>query len=151
MRIGELADLGGVSAKTVRYYESIGLMAEPERSASGYRDYEDDAVARLHFIRDSQAAGLTLAEVGDILQMKDDGQSTCHHTRALLDRHLAEIDAQIESLMAAKRELLEMQSRAGALDPGGCSDPNRCQVIQSHESGAHAPGRRTRLTVLAHA
>ncbi len=80
MKIGDLADGAGVSAKTVRYYESIGLLAEPERTASNYRDYGDDAAARLRFIRDSQAAGLTLAEVGSILEMKDAGQSTCGHT-----------------------------------------------------------------------
>ncbi len=73
MKIGELAERAGVSAKTVRYYESIGLLAEPERTTSNYRDYGADAVDRLRFIRDSQAAGLTLAEVGSILEMKDAG------------------------------------------------------------------------------
>ena len=63
MKIGELAESVGVSAKTVRYYESIGLLAEPERTSSNYRDYQDAAAERLRFIRDSQAAGLTLAEV----------------------------------------------------------------------------------------
>lgn len=62
MRIGELADNVGVNTKTVRYYESIGLMPEPDRTRSGYRDYGPDALERLQFIRDAQASGLTLAD-----------------------------------------------------------------------------------------
>ena len=63
MKIGEIAERGGVSTKTVRYYESIGLMTEPARTTSGYRDYDDDAAQRLIFIRDGQATGLSLAEI----------------------------------------------------------------------------------------
>ena len=91
MRVGELAAAGGVTAKTVRYYESLGLLAPPRRLSNGYREYGPDAVDRLRFVRDSQAAGLTLHEAGSILSMKDDGRGTCHHTRELLDRHIAEI------------------------------------------------------------
>ncbi|WP_430868166.1 heavy metal-responsive transcriptional regulator [Demequina aurantiaca] len=131
MRIGELADAGNVTAKTVRYYESIGLMLAPERTASGYRDYSDAALDRLRFIRDAQASGLTLAEAGQILRMKDDGESTCQHTRALVNRHLTDIDAQIASLLAAKGELTALSRRAGSMNPADCTDPNACQVLTS--------------------
>jgi DNA-binding transcriptional MerR regulator len=129
MRVGELAAAGGVTAKTVRYYESLGLLAPPRRLTNGYREYGSDAVDRLRFIRDSQAAGLTLAETGSILSMKDEGRGTCHHTRALLDRHIAEIDAQIASLLAAKGELTALSRRAESLDPADCIDANSCQVL----------------------
>lgn len=129
MRVGELAARGGVTAKTVRYYESIGLLAPPERRANGYREYGPASVERLRFIRDAQAAGLSLAETGDILRMKDAGHGTCQHTAALIDRHLAEIDRQIESLLAAKGELSTLARRAETLDPEDCTDPNRCQVL----------------------
>lgn len=129
MRIGELADQAGLTAKTIRYYESIGLMSEPYRHANGYRDYDHDAVRQLRFIRDSQAAGLTLAEVGEIVSMKAAGESTCGHTRSLLARHVAEVDAQIERLLATRAELKAMADRADALDPASCTDPARCQVI----------------------
>ncbi len=129
MKIGELAARAGVSTKTIRYYEGIGLLRAPGRTSSNYRDYGDDAVERLRFIRDSQVAGLTLAEVGSILDMKDAGQSTCAHTRDLLHRHLAEIDEQIEALKAARKEMAALAERADAMDPGECSDPHRCQVI----------------------
>jgi DNA-binding transcriptional MerR regulator len=142
MKIGELAESVGVSAKTVRYYESIGLLAEPERTASNYRDYEDAAAERLRFIRDSQAAGLTLAEVGSILEMKDAGQSTCGHTRDLVHRHLAEIDQQIATLEAQRLEMIALAARADAVDPGACTDPDRCQVILAGVGSAHQPGAR---------
>ena len=129
MRVGELAAAGGVTAKTVRYYESLGLLAPPRRLSNGYREYGPDAVDRLRFVRDSQAAGLTLHEAGSILSMKDDGRGTCHHTRELLDRHIAEIDQQIASLLAAKGELTALSRRAESLDPADCTDENRCQVL----------------------
>jgi MerR family copper efflux transcriptional regulator len=129
MRIGALAHTAGLNATAVRYYESIGLIPEPDRTASGYRDYGDDALERLRFVRDSQAAGLTLAETREILDMKASGESTCEHTRALVDRHLVEIDAQISSLLAAKAELTALADRADSLDPANCCDPHKCQVI----------------------
>ncbi len=132
MRIGALADEVGVNTKTIRYYESIGLMAEPERTASGYRDYGPDALERLNFIRDAQASGLTLAEIQSILELKDAGEGTCEHTRELLVRHLVDIDEQLARLHHSRARLVELQAQADALDPTACTDPNRCQVIDSH-------------------
>ncbi|MDN4480361.1 heavy metal-responsive transcriptional regulator [Demequina muriae] len=132
MRIGELAQQTGVTAKTVRYYESVGLLPDPGRTGSGYRDYDDDAVERLQFVRDAQAAGLTLKESRTILDMKAEGHGTCEHTRALLNRHLADIDAQIASLQAARAELVSLSQRADVLDPAACTDANRCQVVGAH-------------------
>ncbi len=129
MKIGELGDLCGVTAKTIRYYESIGLLAEPGRTSSGYRDYGDQAVERLRFIRDAQATGLTLAEIASVVELKSSGKTSCAHTMALIEGHLTAIDAQIEQLTAARRELASMANRAKALDPSSCTDPNRCQVI----------------------
>ncbi|NTV39955.1 MAG: heavy metal-responsive transcriptional regulator [Demequinaceae bacterium] len=142
MRIGELAEQAGLTAKTIRYYESIGLMSEPDRHANGYRDYDSGAADRLRFIRDSQAAGLTLAEVGEILGMKAAGESTCSHTRSLLARHLAEVDAQIDRLLATRAELTAMAERADALNPASCTDPARCQVIAAAQPAIRPAHRR---------
>lgn len=131
MKIGTVAELAEVSTKTIRYYESIGLLAEPERTTSGYRQYGPEALERLRFVRDAQSTGLTLAEIASVLELKDAGSTSCEHTAALLDRHLAEVDAQIKRLQEARVELAEMASRARSLDPSSCTDPNRCQVIAS--------------------
>lgn len=129
MKIGQVGDQCGVSSKTIRYYESIGLLDEPARTPSGYRDYGDDAVERLQFIRDAQATGLTLAEIASVLELKGAGERSCAHTQALIEAHVTAIDAQIEQLTAARRELASLAQRAGSLDPSACTDPNRCQVI----------------------
>ncbi len=131
MRIGELADQVGVTAKTVRYYESIDLMGEPARTASGYRDYSVDALERLRFIKDSQATGLTLSEIQSVLELKDTGAGSCHHTRTLITEHVVELDEQIQRLQTAREQLVELADRAGNLNPSDCTDPNRCQVIDT--------------------
>jgi DNA-binding transcriptional MerR regulator len=131
MRIGALAERSGVSPSTIRYYESIDLLADPARSPSGYREYDADVLERLRFIRDAQAWGLTLDEVQTLLSLKDAGAGTCAHTLAFLDRHVAEIDARIERLRTARAELHDLAERARRLDPATCTDPNRCQVIDA--------------------
>jgi DNA-binding transcriptional MerR regulator len=133
MRIGELAAQADVTPKTVRYYESIGVLPEPERGPSGYRDYDAEAVGRLRFVRDAQATGLTLAEISSVLELKDAGSGSCQHTTALLERHLSELDQQIERLQVARAELVRLSDRAQGLDPSSCTDPNRCQVISGSD------------------
>ncbi len=129
MRIGELAAAAGVTTKTIRYYESIGVLEEPDRSPSGYRTYDADALDRLDFVKQGQAAGLSLAEIRSILAIKDEGGQPCEHTTELLARRLAELDERITELRAARVELQAMYDRAASLDPAGCTDPNRCQVL----------------------
>ena len=92
MRIGELGERAEVSTKTIRYYESLGLLDEPARTPAGYRDYDDAALERLRFVRDAQATGLSLAEIASVLELKSSGQRSCAHTTDLLERHLVEID-----------------------------------------------------------
>lgn len=132
MRIGQLADAAGVTTKTLRFYEARGLLPEPERSPSGYREYDEDVLDRLGFIRDAQLAGLTLAEIASVLELKDTGAGACEHTTALVHRHLVELDARIASLEATRSRLTELAARAARLDPSDCSDPHRCQVIAAH-------------------
>jgi DNA-binding transcriptional MerR regulator len=129
MRIGELAEQTGTTTKTIRYYESIDLLPEPTRTDAGYRVYDEAAVDRLRFIREAQATGLALTEIQSILELKEAGATSCGHTHALLERHLVELDAQIERLQHARRDLAALADRARRLDPTDCTDPNRCQVI----------------------
>ena len=136
MKIGELGDECNVTTKTIRYYESIGLLEEPARTSSGYRDYGDDAVERLRFIRDAQSTGLTLSEISSVLELKGSGERSCAHTTALVEAHVTAIDAQIEQLVAARRTLSQLAERARSLDPSECTDPNRCQVISEARTTA---------------
>jgi MerR family transcriptional regulator, copper efflux regulator len=134
MRIGELASATGLSTMTVRFYESIGLLPEPDRRPNGYRRYGPEAVDRLGFIKDARATGLTLAEIGLILDMKDEGESTCGHVIFMLEEHLDSLDRQMEELARTRERLVELTGRARSMDPSGCSDPNRCQTISKVEA-----------------
>ena len=129
MRIGQLAHKAGVSTKTIRYYEDIGVLPEPDRSANGYRDYDQKSVDRISFIKDAQASGLSLVEIETILELRSAGESSCHHTIGILESHLREVDAQLVELGRTRSRLREMIASARALDPGECQDPNRCQTI----------------------
>ena len=129
MQIGELARVVGVNPKTIRYYEEIGVLPPPERAPNGYRTYDGDAVDRLQFIKEAQATGLTLDEITSVLELREQGSSTCQHVLALLDHHLQDLDARIRALKETRRELAGMIERARRLDPTECTDPNRCQTI----------------------
>lgn len=131
MRIGELAQKTGVTTKTIRYYEGIGVIPEPERMANGYRLYDEVDVDRLHFVRDAQAAGLSLVEINLILDLRDQGESTCEHVIEMLESHLADVDRQLEELGRTKNQLKAMTVRARKLDPSTCTDANRCQTIST--------------------
>ncbi len=134
MRIGELAEQAAVTTKTIRYYESIGILPTPDRTPSGYRAYDATALERLRFVRDAQATGLTLIEIKSILELKGQGELSCEHTRSLVQRQLDEIDVQIERLEHARRELQELLERADRTDPAECVDEHRCQVIEARST-----------------
>ncbi len=77
MLIGELADAAGLPTQTIRFYERRGLLPEPVRGANGYRIYDESTLTRLNLVRTAQAAGLTLAEIGSVIDLRDDGNVPC--------------------------------------------------------------------------
>ena len=81
MRIGEIARRAEVPAKTIRFWEEQGLLPPPRRTAAGYRDYDLAVLSRLAFVRHAQAAGLTLAAIGQVLEIRDGGLPPCTHVR----------------------------------------------------------------------
>ncbi|MCX4672668.1 heavy metal-responsive transcriptional regulator [Streptomyces sp. NBC_01381] len=129
MRIGELATASGVTTKTVRFYEQAGLVPEPPRTSSGYRDYPGESLTRLAFIRDAQHAGLTLAEIRGILALRDSGQAPCDHVSELIDEHLEEIDRRISELRKTRTALRGLAERAADTDPASCTDTDICRLI----------------------
>lgn len=134
--------MGGSSA--VRYYEQLGLLPPPQRSASGYRSYGGDAVDRLTFIRSAQAVGLTLAEVGQVLDVRDAGEAPCRVVTELIDRRHAEVRARIGELRALERELTRLRDRATHLEPRDCDPSGICHVIPRLTAPSPAPAFRSR-------
>ena len=133
MKIGQLAQQTGVSTKTIRYYEDIGVLPEPARAANGYRSYAETAADRIAFIQDAQSAGLSLLEIQMILDLRDSGAPTCGHVIGTLRTHLQEVDRQMEDLRRTRRRLSQLVERATTMDPAECNDPNRCQTIPRGE------------------
>jgi DNA-binding transcriptional MerR regulator len=106
LKIGEVSAVSGLPVKTIRYYEEIGLLAPTvERSQAGYRLFRSSVLNRLAFIKRSQALGLSLNEVQQILSVHDDGQLPCGEVKQHLEAKVTEINQQIEALETLKSEL----------------------------------------------
>jgi DNA-binding transcriptional MerR regulator len=129
MRIGVLAAQAGLTTKTIRFYEEAGLLPEPARTPAGYRDYPAEAAGRLAFIRDAQAAGLTLAEIRGVLAIRDGGQAPCRHVTGLIDQHLAQVEQRLTELTQARDALRDLERRARATDPADCSKDQVCSIL----------------------
>ena len=129
MQIGEVAQRVGLATSAIRFYEDRGLIPEPERTESGYRDYEPGVVDRIRFIRAGQAVGLTLRELDDILQIRDQGESPCRHVTDVLVARVREVDQRIEELRELRRDLDRVRKTASALDPADCPPESICRII----------------------
>jgi MerR family copper efflux transcriptional regulator len=131
MRIGELAERAGTTTKALRFYEQAGVLPAPHRTPSGYRDYDDAALDRLRFVKAAQAAGLTLAEVAEVIAAREQSGPPCAPVAALLDVRAADLDARIADLHALREEVQRLRDRAATLDPAACADDRVCHVIDS--------------------
>ncbi|CAN5860122.1 hypoxia response transcriptional regulator [soil metagenome] len=129
MRIGQLAKEVGVATSAIRFYEEVGLIPEPERTASGYRDYSPSIIDRLTFIRAGQTVGLTLAELRDVLAIRDGGTPPCHHVTKLIQTHLSDVDDRIDDLLQVRQDLTELAGAAAKLDPELCSPESICHIL----------------------
>lgn len=125
MQIGELARTTSTKVETIRFYEKIGLLAAPARTAGNYRDYGSAHLARLSFIRRARDLGFTLDQVRELLALSDDREQSCSAVDGVARAHLAQIDQKIADLRALRRELDELigQCRQGAI-----SD---CRIIEA--------------------
>lgn len=108
LTVSGLAARVGVSPDAVRYYERLGLLPRPTRSAAGYRRYDHAAVERLRFVKGAQRVGLRLRDIGELLEVVDRGQCPCGHTETLLGRRLAEVDQELARLGALRDELARL-------------------------------------------
>ena len=119
MTIARLAHAGGVGVETVRYYQRRGLLTEPERpGGSGFRSYSAEDVRRLRFIRQAQAAGFTLEEIGELLSL--DATEDRTRARELARSRIAALDARIAEMQAARDALVRLADDCGSGSLGPC-------------------------------
>lgn len=130
MLIGQLANELGIRTETIRLYESRGLLPEPQRASNGYRKYDEATTTRLWFIRSAQSAGLTLAEIGSVLAIRDAGTEPCNHVDRLLETKLSQIQKQRQQLDALEKELKHLVDRSRHLNPADCTEDDICQILR---------------------
>ena len=108
MTIGEVAKAAEIGVETVRFYEREGLIAEPPRRRSGYRQYPPDTVRRLRFIRRAKEIGFTLTEIGELLELRVDPTKSCADVRTLARAKMADIEAKMLDLARIQAALAEL-------------------------------------------
>jgi MerR family copper efflux transcriptional regulator len=142
MNIGEVSQRSGVPAKTIRYYESIGLIRAADRRDNNYRDYSDSDVQTLRFINRARGLGFSVKEVGALLTLWHDKRRASHDVKALALRHVEEIDRKIEELQGMRRTLV------GLADKCHGDDRPDCPILEDLASGkarlCHEPARPVR-------
>jgi MerR family transcriptional regulator, copper efflux regulator len=114
MKIGEIAKRAGIGIDTIRYYEREGLLLEPERRPSGYRQYDESAVERLEFIRRAKELGFTLGEIRELLELSFTSHAGCDHIRERAEAKLVSIEDKIRNLQQMKRSLAKIVRRCRA-------------------------------------
>lgn len=137
LKIGELAHLTGLTAKTIRYYELMKLIPQPRRTNSGYRLYSDQDVERLEFIKRAKHLGLTLEDIQDVLALHGSQHPPCIHVLALLDQKLAYVDGLLESLEEFRGELARLRKDSTEQLEKLTKGAAICSII---DRGIHAKG-----------
>lgn len=105
MNIGELASTTDTRTETIRYYERIGLLPQPPRTAGNYRNYSIQDVSRLAFIRRARDLGFSIEQVRTLLSLADQKEGSCEAVDAIAREHLADVKSKLAALTALRREL----------------------------------------------
>jgi Hg(II)-responsive transcriptional regulator len=105
LRIGKLAEAAGVGVETIRFYERRGLLAQPARRQSGYREYATEDVTRIRFIKSAQQLGFTLKEISELIRLEQDANGQCGDVQTRATEKMRGIDEKIAALMSMRSEL----------------------------------------------
>ncbi|QLE39899.1 heavy metal-responsive transcriptional regulator [Nostoc sp. C052] len=127
--IGQVTDLTGIPIRTIRYYESLGLINSLKRTEGGFRQFSLDVLTRLAFIKRAQNLGLSLEEIGNILQVYDQGQTPCGEIKEKLEEKVLQIDRQIDQLLTLRSEIKGLLS--GWKNISNHNEETICPIIQN--------------------
>jgi MerR family copper efflux transcriptional regulator len=128
--IGQMARQAEVGIETVRFYERQGLLSEPARKPSGYREYTDEAVTRLRFIRRAKELGFSLKEIAELIELRFDPNTTCAELKKQAEHKLLDIDSRIRDLNKMKRVLQKLTSTCK-----GSGSLKGCSILEALDSG----------------
>lgn len=128
LRVSDLAAEVGVTTDAIRFYEREGLLPAPERTASGYRQFDEAAVRRVRFIKGAQALGLKLAEIRELLEIQDKGACPCGHTRQLVEGRIAQLDQEIRELRSLRADLNSLKQLQCLTTETAVDGPWPCEI-----------------------
>jgi MerR family copper efflux transcriptional regulator len=126
LSIGQVARRAGVGVETVRFYEREGLLEEPPRRPSGYRQYSEQVVEQLHFIKRAQKLGFSLKEISELLLLRVDTQTSCDEVKQRTEAKLAEVERKMVELQRMRQALLQVHSLCTGQGPTG-----RCPMLDA--------------------
>lgn len=126
LTIGAIARQAGIRASAVRYYETRGLLRPAGRLPNGYRIYNEDALALLHFVRRAQPLGITITELKQLLELSRQGQRPCPQVKELARRHLHDLDLKVKELKQLRKQLQLLLRR----QPGRSRGSIVCPLIE---------------------
>ena len=121
MRISEVASRSGLTAKTIRYYEDIGLIEPAARGANGYRQYEERALGQLHFLARAREVGFNLEESRQLLALLNDSHRHSVHAKTLVLEKSVQLQQKIEKLLAMQEVLSDMARRCSGDEGPDCA------------------------------
>jgi Cu(I)-responsive transcriptional regulator len=130
MNIGELARAAATKAETIRYYERIGLLPSPPRTAGNYRNYSEGHVSRLAFTRRARDLGFSIEQIRALLDLADHKEQSCEAVDAIAHEHLAEVKRKLADLSALRREL---ESLIGQCRHGTVAE---CRILEALDPDA---------------
>jgi MerR family mercuric resistance operon transcriptional regulator len=128
LTIGQLAKSAGVNLQTIRYYERRGLIPEPPRNESGYRQYSQKEVSRTLFIKGAQGLGFSLKEIEELLSLKMEPGTTCGDVKSRVEAKISDIEEKILALQQIKEALLSLTERCMGLGP-----VSQCPILEEME------------------
>src|SRR2546429_940085 len=117
--IGQVARQAGVGVETIRFYEREGLLEEPARGVSGYRQYTEQVVKRIRFIKRAQRLGFSLKEITDLLLLRVDSHSSCEEVKQRTEAKIAEVERKMVELQRMRQALLQVASLCTGQGPTG--------------------------------
>ena len=126
LKIGDVAERGGVNLQTIRYYEREGLLPEPPRLASGYRIFPESSVRRVRFIKRTQELGFSLAEIRDLLSLREDAGAGAQEIRDRARAKVLDIEEKIRALRAMKEALNSLAEKCS-----GCGPLSECPILDA--------------------
>lgn len=134
MRIGELANRLELNPRTLRFYESVGLLPDPDRTPAGYRDYSDDDLERVRFIKSAQRLSLSLDAIKEILAFKDRDDLPCDYVLSVIDKEAKALNQKIAELEALRDDLQSLRTKARRIPKRDLENRSCvCHIIENQD------------------